>query len=132
MINAVPQGPRSAQDAAGAWHHDVALGALFLLSGALGLLYEIVWIRRLHLALGVSIFAVGAVVSVFNVGSGRRQSMGFVERPAPSLSAEGLCAPGDGNRDAGFLSGRLAPEARETRWARRSGSRRRPECRSTA
>jgi len=45
-----------------------ATGALFFLSGALGLLYEVVWFRRLHLALGVSIFAVGAVLSAFMLG----------------------------------------------------------------
>jgi spermidine synthase len=48
--------------------HGPALGALFFLSGALALLYEVVWFRRLHLALGVSIFAVGAVVSAFMLG----------------------------------------------------------------
>ena len=46
----------------------LATGALFFLSGALGLLYEVVWFRRLHLALGVSIFAVGAVLSAFMLG----------------------------------------------------------------
>jgi predicted membrane-bound spermidine synthase len=45
-----------------------ALGTLFFLSGALALLYEIVWFRRLHLTLGVGIFAVGAVVSAFMLG----------------------------------------------------------------
>jgi spermidine synthase len=48
--------------------YGIALGALFFLSGALGLLYEIVWFRRLHLALGVSLFAVGAVVAAFMLG----------------------------------------------------------------
>jgi predicted membrane-bound spermidine synthase len=46
----------------------LALGALFFVSGALGLLYEVVWFRRLHLTLGVSVFAVGAVVSAFMLG----------------------------------------------------------------
>ncbi|HYN05420.1 MAG TPA: fused MFS/spermidine synthase [Vicinamibacteria bacterium] len=48
--------------------YGLALGALFFISGALGLLYEIVWFRRLHLALGVSLFAVGAVVSAYMLG----------------------------------------------------------------
>jgi spermidine synthase len=48
--------------------HAAALGALFFLSGALGLFYEIVWSRRLHLTFGVSIFSVGAVVSAFMLG----------------------------------------------------------------
>lgn len=48
--------------------YDLALGFLFFLSGALALVYEIVWFRRLHLTLGVSIFAVGAVVSAFMLG----------------------------------------------------------------
>jgi spermidine synthase len=46
----------------------LGLGALFFFSGALGLLYEIVWFRRLHLTLGVSLFAVGAVVSAYMLG----------------------------------------------------------------
>jgi predicted membrane-bound spermidine synthase len=46
----------------------LSLGALFFVSGALGLVYEIVWFRRLHLTLGVSLFAVGAVVSAFMLG----------------------------------------------------------------
>jgi spermidine synthase len=45
-----------------------ALETLFFFSGALALLYEIVWFRRLHLTLGVGIFAVGAVVSAFMLG----------------------------------------------------------------
>jgi hypothetical protein len=53
---------------AGTRAYDIALGALFFLSGALSLLYEIVWSRRLYLALGVSTFAVGAVVSAFMLG----------------------------------------------------------------
>ncbi len=56
----------TAPERAGAY--GLALGALFFLSGALGLLYEIVWFRRLHLALGVSLFAVGAVVSAYMLG----------------------------------------------------------------
>ena len=56
----------TAPERAGAF--GLALGALFFLSGALGLLYEIVWFRRLHLALGVSLFAVGAVVSAYMLG----------------------------------------------------------------
>ncbi|HXY40753.1 MAG TPA: hypothetical protein VEQ10_13860, partial [Vicinamibacteria bacterium] len=44
------------------------LGALFFVSGATGLLYEVVWFRRLHLALGVSLFAVGAVLSALMLG----------------------------------------------------------------
>ncbi len=45
-----------------------ALAAIFFLSGSLGLLYEIVWSRRLHLTFGVSIFSVGAVVAAFMLG----------------------------------------------------------------
>ncbi len=60
-----PQEP-TAPERAGAY--GLGLGALFFLSGALGLLYEIVWFRRLHLALGVSLFAVGAVVSAYMLG----------------------------------------------------------------
>ena len=45
----------------------LALG-LFFLSGATGLIYEIAWFRRLQLVFGVSIFAIGAVVSAFMLG----------------------------------------------------------------
>lgn len=41
---------------------------LFFLSGAVGLLYEVAWFRRLHLLLGVSSFAIGAVVAAFMLG----------------------------------------------------------------
>jgi spermidine synthase len=62
-----PEATPAERDAATSGY-SLALGALFFLSGALGLLYEVVWFRRLHLALGVSIFAVGAVVSAFMLG----------------------------------------------------------------
>ena len=48
--------------------HDLALGTIFFLSGALALVYEVAWFRRLHLALGVSSFAAGAVLSAFMLG----------------------------------------------------------------
>ena len=60
-----PQEPASPPRA---FAYGLGLGALFFLSGALGLLYEIVWFRRLHLSLGVSLFAVGAVVSAYMLG----------------------------------------------------------------
>lgn len=44
------------------------VSGMFFLSGAVGLLYEIVWFRRLHLVFGVSSFAVGAVVAAFMLG----------------------------------------------------------------
>ncbi len=47
---------------------DAALAALVFLSGALGLHYEVVWFRRLQLTLGVSLFAVGAVLAAFMLG----------------------------------------------------------------
>ena len=59
---------RASLPPSGTGAYQAALGALFFVSGALGLLYEIVWFRRLHLALGVSTFAVGAVVSAFMLG----------------------------------------------------------------
>lgn len=61
-------GPPAPERAGATPAYGLALGALFFLSGALGLLYEIVFFRRLHLALGVGIFAVGAVVSAFMLG----------------------------------------------------------------
>lgn len=44
------------------------LAPLFFVSGAIALIYEVVWFRQLHLVLGVSVFAVGAVVSAFMLG----------------------------------------------------------------
>ncbi|MDX2108957.1 MAG: fused MFS/spermidine synthase [Verrucomicrobiota bacterium] len=41
---------------------------LFILSGALSLIYEIAWFRRLQLTLGVSAYAIGAVVVAFMLG----------------------------------------------------------------
>lgn len=47
-----------------------AILALFFLSGAVGLAYEIVWVRQLSLFLGVSIYAVSAVLAAFMGGLG--------------------------------------------------------------
>ncbi len=44
--------------------------ALFFVSGAVGLAYEIVWVRQLSLFLGVSIYAVSAVLVAFMGGLG--------------------------------------------------------------
>ncbi len=44
------------------------VSALFFFSGAAGLLYEVAWFRRLQLAFGVSVFAIGAVVTAFMLG----------------------------------------------------------------
>jgi spermidine synthase len=44
------------------------LAPLFFISGAIALIYEVVWFRQLHLVLGVSVFAVGAVVTAFMLG----------------------------------------------------------------
>jgi spermidine synthase len=73
--------------------YGLALGALFFLSGALALLYEVVWFRRLHLTLGVSQLAVGAVVSAFMLGlaAGGRWAAGAVWlRRSPLRAYAGL------------------------------------------
>ncbi|HUT92433.1 MAG TPA: fused MFS/spermidine synthase [Thermoguttaceae bacterium] len=44
--------------------------ALFALSGAAGLIYEIVWVRQLTLVLGASTYAVTTVLAVFMAGLG--------------------------------------------------------------
>ncbi|MBI3600301.1 MAG: fused MFS/spermidine synthase [Nitrospinae bacterium] len=44
--------------------------AIFFLSGASGLIYEIVWTRQLSLVFGVSSFAVSTVLTVFMAGLG--------------------------------------------------------------
>ncbi|MEK7846962.1 MAG: fused MFS/spermidine synthase, partial [Nitrospinota bacterium] len=44
--------------------------AIFFLSGASGLIYEIVWIRQLSLVFGVSSFAISTVLTVFMAGLG--------------------------------------------------------------
>lgn len=47
---------------------DLVISTLFFLSGATSLLYEVVWFKKLHLVFGVSIFAIGAVVTAFMLG----------------------------------------------------------------
>jgi predicted membrane-bound spermidine synthase len=47
-----------------------ALTFLFLISGAAGLAYEIVWVRQLSLLFGVSVHAVSAVLAAFMGGLG--------------------------------------------------------------
>ncbi|HYE98457.1 MAG TPA: hypothetical protein VEJ18_06065, partial [Planctomycetota bacterium] len=44
------------------------LYALFLLSGATGLLYEVVWIRQAGTVIGNTTYAIGTVVGVFMGG----------------------------------------------------------------
>jgi spermidine synthase len=44
--------------------------ALFFLSGACGLVYQVVWLRKLSLVFGTTTFAVSAVVSSFMAGLG--------------------------------------------------------------
>ena len=43
---------------------------IFFLSGASGLIYEIVWTRLLSLVFGVSSFAISTVLTVFMAGLG--------------------------------------------------------------
>jgi spermidine synthase len=59
----VPDAPRRGDAAAFA-----ALLALFLLSGAAGLVYQVVWTRRLVLTLGATSLAVSAVLAAFMTG----------------------------------------------------------------
>lgn len=49
--------------------HPVLL-ALFFLSGACGLVYQVVWLRKLSLVFGTTTFAVSAVISSFMAGLG--------------------------------------------------------------
>src|SRR5438445_6173882 len=44
--------------------------ALFFLSGACGLVYQVVWLRKLSLVFGTTTFAVSAVISSFMAGLG--------------------------------------------------------------
>ena len=46
----------------------VVLYACFVLSGAAGLIYEVVWARRLALFLGITSYAHTAVITAFMVG----------------------------------------------------------------
>jgi hypothetical protein len=74
------------------------LGPLFFISGAIGLIYEVAWFRLLHLVLGVSVFAIGAVVSAFMLGLGFGSAwaggrMGALGRP--------LLSPSDLVRESG-------------------------------
>src|SRR5436309_6072554 len=45
-----------------------ALAAIFVLSGASGLVYQIAWVRLLALTFGVTIYAVSTVVAAFMGG----------------------------------------------------------------
>jgi spermidine synthase len=42
----------------------------YLLSGACGLIYEVVWTRHLSLTFGISVFATSAVLAAFMAGLG--------------------------------------------------------------
>jgi len=48
----------------------LAIALLFFVSGAVGLAYEVVWVRQMSLLLGVSIYAVSAVLVAFMGGLG--------------------------------------------------------------
>src|SRR5207237_7834965 len=45
-----------------------ALAAIFVLSGASGLVYQIAWVRLLALTFGVTIYAISTVVAAFMGG----------------------------------------------------------------
>ena len=50
------------------WRPALVLLALFLLSGATSLVYQVLWVRQLSLILGSTIYAISAVVSAFMAG----------------------------------------------------------------
>jgi spermidine synthase len=60
----MPRDPRGRS-----WTYPVLL-ALFFLSGACGLVYQVVWLRKLSLVFGTTTFAVSAVISSFMAGLG--------------------------------------------------------------
>ena len=49
------------------------VGALFFVSGACGLVYQVVWVRMLPTILGVSAYAVGTVLAAFMAGLAQHQ-----------------------------------------------------------
>ena len=71
----------------------IIIVALYFLSGAAGLLYEVAWFRRLQLVFGVSAFAIGAVVSAFMLGlafgKGLVARWGFASLPNADCLADG-------------------------------------------
>ena len=69
-----------------------AITLFFLLSGATGLVYQVLWVRMLGLVLGHSVLAVSLVVAIFmaGLGLGARLAGARAERLARPLFAYGL------------------------------------------
>ena len=70
----------------------LALGLLFFLSGAAGLVYESIWSRELHHIFGTSQFAIATVLAAFMTGLARGGALGArfaprVQRPLRAYAA---------------------------------------------
>ena len=50
-----------------------AVFALFYLSGIAGLIYQVLWLRRLSVIFGVTVYAASTVLAAFMAGPGDRQ-----------------------------------------------------------
>ncbi len=76
----------------------LGLVGLFFFSGACGLVYQVLWVRLLSLAFGVTVFAVTVVLASFMAGLALGSYIGgrFAERIARPLLAYGLIEIGVG------------------------------------
>ena len=70
----------------------LAITLFFLLSGATGLVYQVLWVRMLGLVLGHSVLAISVVVAIFmaGLGLGARVAGSRAERAARPLLSYGL------------------------------------------
>jgi len=76
----------------------LAITAFFLLSGATGLVYQVIWVRLLGLIVGHSVLAISTVVATFmaGLGIGARLAGGRAERSTHPLVVYGLLEVGIG------------------------------------
>jgi spermidine synthase len=91
---AIPTAGSVARSVAPGW----VLVGLFFLSGACGLVYQVLWIKILSLAFGITVFAVTVVLASFMAGLGLGSLLGgrLAERLHRPLAAYGLAELGIG------------------------------------
>ncbi len=87
------------------WRHG-AVAVLFFVSGASGLLYQVIWTRRLVLLFGTTAYAVSAVLAVYFVGLGLGSLWGgrLADRTRRPLLWYGIFEAGIGVWAVAFLA----------------------------
>src|SRR3990172_10203968 len=80
------------------WSSDRLIYLLFLLSGASGLIYEVVWVREFGNVFGNTVYSACLVVAVFMLGlgfgaylAGRWADRRYPSAPSAPLRAYGCC-----------------------------------------